>query len=100
MVWNPSQSSQIEKLDKLQRRFVLMFVDKMDFLNMYLSDITTRFALVPLAFYHKYNDIVFIHTLINIAIGYFEFLSIICFKVLAFNSKNVLLAFYIPSQYT
>lgn len=59
MVWNPSQSGQIEKLDKLQRRFIHMIGYKMDFLNMSSSDITNHIGLKPLATHRRYNDIDF-----------------------------------------
>jgi phage-related holin len=95
VICNSSQSGQIEKLDKLQRRFIHIFGYKMGFLNMSPSDIANRIGLKLLATHRKYNDIVFMYKLLNGMIDCSEFLSLIGFKVPTFNTRNIL-SFHIP----
>jgi len=88
IIWYSKHNNLIDKLEKIQRRFLRMMAYKLGRVDVSVDIIAMEFGLESLASRRLYNDIAFVHKLINGKLFCPESLRKINFKIPAFNSMN------------
>lgn len=87
-VWNINQIGLIDKIEKVQRRFIRFIAYKINMSGCSITDVEKRFNLVSLQARRKFIDVSFIFKMLNGMIECPEILEKIGIRVPSINTRN------------
>lgn len=96
VIWNPYQAGQINKVERVQKRFLRVLAYKSNRTDDSLEQLARKYNIVSLKNRRTFHDVSWLYKLLNFQINCLEIISLISLNVPQRNNRESK-TFYVPT---